>query len=474
MSGMRTVINQRKAEVAMTATLSSSRITLSSLAHARPAISLADIGQDFVNPDHYPAIHSDHLGLNVAFDQRDSHRQIRLHASSSDLKAVSLALPLATQTIDVWKAALAALPSSGHAPRLTPLLFHAAYAAGDHIASAPQPTFASLTYHSLQVNDSRNIRTDHGWRILSRIRQILLTYPDIIASPPSDADAVMDRLAALDWFPDDGNAALVRQLPFIRKALNLTPLDDNSSHIRTDAAFLSVENVVVRHYDRLLGSSRIGSSFVRIGTSSAGVYRTAQNIGGEREIQDRALIAIGSIDAEVQDSIFAVYRHMTTTASPTSSNATTPTQPVLSNRVLLMQCHLSSADLAILAGGLRLNANLTDSTSTFGHRQRLHKRHNLPAYSTVRNDANLVLVNAAVTLWQPSDDENPSNKADREVLILSLSGAKLLYDGQGSTKMTAVKERRVVVGIQSVQFDSRPTLRRALDFAQNWQEKHYA
>lgn len=459
-----------------TVSLVSLRSTLFSTAVERPIVSFRDIGTGLDPSDGHPVLQLDQLGLHVGYDVGPEARQVRVLTDSTDLKIVSSVLGTVKQTAELWQKGLAAATSAETLPPLASLLSAIVQAAGHVVENSPQPAFVSELTYELHVDDDRNIRRDHGWRVLARLRQIMLFSSVDETSTPIERDELISALSRLDWVPDDNNEDLTRSLPFVRKALDLpsTPSMEKSNDTSlTQAAFVSIDNLVIRHYDFLLGTSRVGSTFLRIGTSSVGGQRI--RLPGQADTEDSAIIAIGSVDAVIQDSIFPIIRQIQTHIISQSSNPTpppsSPTKPISkANTSLLVSGHFGSADLSVVAGGLKLRTVISDTTGSMKNVQREQKRNGNSSLMIVKNDANLALEKAEVILWQPSDGDGVP---DREVIVAVAMGVKAILNSEESSKRSSVKESRVMLALDSVTFDSRPTLRRALDFAQVWQEKHY-
>jgi len=456
------------------------------LSVGRPDISLKDVGNPNSNELSDTAVASANVdGIRLGFLNSDQRSQLQGTVGLIDVQVVTTAVGLFLSMAQIWTQAI----DSAHEAVQTDsssasLLYRILKGTIATSTTSDQPSFVYESAYSLHVEDQRNIRRDPGWMMLARLRHWLRQGVPVIITDdvpmPDVAEFVVSQLAKLDDAAG-GNADLVRQQEFVKSAfgneIEQPVVEGTSSANRSRGLFVTVDSLMMRHFGRLFESGEIAPSTLRVLSASIGLRRSA-NIRDDRPLQQlRVVTTVRSVEVEIQSGAFSAVQSTLKslekhTSSPPSSKSIQPSQDELAS-VVVIDGHLLSASLSVLASGVRLRFGVSGTHASLSHRET----------RKINGDDRLVSARSGVTvcselielaLLQPLDEHDLiTHSVDRVVISTKADGFRMVADSNGSTRRSASPHVRLLVGLNSLEFDSRPQLRAFYLFARDWRERHY-
>lgn len=442
----------------MNASLQQLKISVLSTSASRPPVSLSDIG--IFDPAGYTLCGIEQRGLTVKVDTKQYQQTLSVNTGESDIKFVSGLVGCLESMKDQCKEALTKIPKGCKTPTAQ-LISDLILPFAMDTDSIQPPAFSNEVRYALHVGDGRNIREDHGWRLLARLRQILLGQVASRTSSeiPQDLspDDIISVLYRMDWISGGSSEEMTRSQSFVRKAFAINE-SVTAENVKTSAGLVYLNRLAVRHYDKFLTTDVIGVNLLDIRSVSVGVNRCPDSASG---LQYRSLVAVEQIKFDCQDSVFGLIKVVVGRES--SKAAKSSTAEVTKDLLSLVNVQVGEARASILAGGIRAKVGLVGTDHIF-----LHQREVLEgtATSTITSSAKAL----ELGLSQP-DNAHSGVGGERIVIIFNINGAKSVLDIHGSKD--AAKNVRALLSMDYLLFDSRPTLRRFMDFTQNWQEEQY-
>lgn len=446
-------------------------------------ISLADIDDsDTRAGSAYPV-----LGASMEDFEFGLHQSIEQHyrgrAASVNVRAVNMAAKALIETSKVWDANIdlikSVTPRKASAGALLYRIIESATAAG---VTSTSPAFYFESGYELHAPDQRNIRRDAGWLMLSRLRH-WLRRSDLSAAAGTNVPAdemslrvVMEMARLEDAFCGDESLVLLQ--PFIKKTLSSTAALPQSPGIamppKVAAIFVNLGTFTLRHHGRLLESSAIASSTFALSSATAGVQQSRFTEDAQEIEHIRCVLTVKGISSELHDSMLPAIETLLTLAPRAIDKV-----PVLEvenivqpETLLTVDVHLQTAEMSVLAGGLRLRLALRDLEQALARRSG-YREHDQKNRKISHDSVFLCCKTVELALLQPKEDHDlAANLPDRIVTCLDITGVRINVDNRS----LGVKEKptitRILFGVKSVDFDSRPQLRAFLAFARDWQKQH--
>ena len=402
-------------------------------------------------------------GAAIDLTTRGSNAVMRLHSAAADIRFVTATLECTLSTAKIWAESIGRVdfgPKRFDTSLLIRGLVRPEIIERREFTEL-RPIFASVKSSPLHKEDDRNIRLNHGWRVLSQLRVLHAAVENanvnVFGDSAQGVEAFCERLGGLDWFGESAYALTLNQ-PFVQQVI--AEMDggetgQNKSGERTIT--LSSDIFSIRHYDRLLGEKRLGvSSLVVTGVAVAAVIRP-----GYEAAEYRVFGAIKSVGIDLRDSLFSLAKSipLTKTAAPgppPKSQESQPSGPIK----LVFDIHLASGGIDITAGGLRL-------TTIVG---KLHLVGLHDAFS-VRTPTSILLTYDRTTFALLAL-ANTVHKRDYPVIGASTDGLRVVMTRQSGT--ASASRVRVLVGLQSLQIETKAQLRSFLTYVQEWKDKHQA
>ncbi|ODN76792.1 hypothetical protein L202_05394 [Cryptococcus amylolentus CBS 6039] len=397
--------------------------------------------------------------------------RIRLQGTISHarLYIVTSFVPFAMAYADFWESSVK--QASLFAPEAaldSEMLFHILSSAVDSGRGAYLPSFAYVAPYGLHEQDSQlGNRRQTGWWLLARFREWLRSGP---LNGTFDRHDLPTRtsyvLAELLQYDDSlqGASQIVEAQPFFHLAFMKPSRTDANSGQRDKSTDVSlyVEELVMRHHGRSLGSRTEFTSLIMINKSSVG-YSVMSASSEKTSCQARLMAAIQSVNLQIHDSVLALANQAVHTLAerlngPKASTDLLQSEPV-GTTAMAVSVQIAGASANVVGGNLRLHLG--------AHNFLVNGVSRSKAGTTRSNKESLTasLDNLDVALLQPHETIE-ARPVDRIVLSLRTTGwASSL---QRFTSSDQIAKVRLMVGLKALEFDSRPQLRALYFFVQEW------
>ncbi|WWC57636.1 uncharacterized protein I303_100168 [Kwoniella dejecticola CBS 10117] len=336
------------------------------------------------------------------------------------------------------------------------------------------PAFAYERAYGLHVQDFRNIRTQTGWWILARFRDWYRRIPanqDIDDSIPLDriADFVVQNLCRVEETVN-GAENIIREQHFIQSVFG-QQVADNASHKATEKAMdliLYFDKLRISHHGLALSSKRLSSSNIVISKASFGGSQATGKTEQRPLAQMQLVSAVQEIKTDITDGILGLARssleYMPEIGVESSADKPVPKEQ---NAVVIGDLQIGLIDLNVRGGGLRCHLGSSQLHITGLSKKSL--RGPLPrAQQSSKETLTANCENIGLSLLQVED---PSDlMADRTIVSLQAEGLATFMDRNHDTRKIAGPEVKLVVGLKTLNFDSRPQLRAFYAFVQTWKQ----
>jgi hypothetical protein len=464
------------------------QITSSTQYLDRSQISLANVsGESAPTPPH-PVLRASLKAIGVGFHQA-TDRQLRIKLGEAELAAVDVAARALIDAAEVWKQTIASIPpNSSSSPSdhfAVTLLYRIIETAKESGITSSSPSFVYASGYELHAQDQRSIRRDPGWLMLARLRH-WLRQSDL----PSTGEGlsagefsmrVVSEMARLeDAFC--GDESLVLSQPFVKKILAASPgLQTPSEAVkpaRATSVFVNVGHLAVRHHGKMLERTAIATSSFEILGGSAAMQKSTFSKNSTEVDHLRLAVAVKDVRSEVHDSVLPAIETLLTLGRKDNAPTSPPdladksSSPHLNGdlvapaMLIVLDVHLKQAQLAVLAGGLRLGLNIAGLENAIARRS--GSSSDGKAARPIKQDSVFLCCESVnIVLAQIQEDDTA-----RVVASFVVDGVRTTVDsrlvGYNNDPMVC----RVLLGIDSVDFDSRPQLRAFLAFARDWQKAH--
>lgn len=414
---------------------------------------------------------------------QSTEQHYRARASSIDVQVVNATASAVIEVGKIWRSTMASIskPASTISPSAT-LLYKIIEAAGKDDVTLTAPAFLFDSGYELHAQDQRNIRRNPGWLMLSRLRYWLRQCKlSESAIPELSMDEMTSRIISEMIRLEDafcGDESLVLFQPFIKRSLGSTitaPSEPASSDaVKTTGFFASLGQVTLGHHGRLLESAAVASSKLSFTGATTGFERTAFKRDDKDIEQTRLVVGMKGIQSELHDSLLPGIETLLKLAPRAKEN--TPILDVEDSAepeaMISVDVHLQSADISVLAGGLRLRLAVKHLEHAMARRS--SNRQNGDDRRKISHDSVFACCEAMnLALLQPKDDHDlVANSPDRIVTFLDISGVRINVDNRSLGIKDKPTVTRIIFGVKNVEFDSRPQLRAFLAFARDWQKEH--
>ncbi|WVR03135.1 hypothetical protein IAU60_000125 [Kwoniella sp. DSM 27419] len=447
-------------------------------------LSLRDVnGLDVRTDSESPVIRLSVSGLSAHASQSQGIRaQVRL--TDATLDAVTAAIPFASYLLGTWTQAIKRISTTTPAAISDAQMLYAILkTAVDHGYADYQPAFAYERAYGLHVQDSRNIRTQTGWWLLARFRdwhrRMPMNMPTEERSLEVMAEYVIRQLCRVDYTVN-GAEEVVRSTHFIRNVFGLQVVPSLTGKPKEKAMdiFLYADSVRVRHHDRSPGTGSIASSSLGIKTASMGGTKAIGLVDDRPVTQIKLMVAVEVVESELHDSLIGLLSPVLQHASSSRklSHVTGFTsEEVDSARIIVAHGQLGLVDIDVIGGGLRLHYGSRHMQIVQSSR-RSTKISSEGSQKYAKESINATAGGMELVILEvPEDKSNPLQTEDRAIASLKTEGLRIRVD-RLARKQSPVQVQ-LLLGVKSIEFDSKPQLRSFYAYVQGWKEKqlpHYA
>jgi hypothetical protein len=483
-------------------------VTASTMSLARGQMSLLDSAdgkrpQVALAPVIEARIDNLQVGYTESIDQ-----QIRAKLAVVDVQTVTAAASCLIDIFRSWESCFAGSPRK-EPPSVSParLVYAIVRKAVASDIGATSPSFRFEGGYELHAEDQRSIRRDPGWIMLARLRhwarQMELDEDMLRQVNVSDdemATYIVSELARVEEAFCQDESLVVFQ-PFIKNILGHTAAvpdrSDDRSRRKSTGYFVNLGDFAVKHRERSLESSVIATSVVGLRGATAGVQRSSGVQDEQPYGHLRLLVAVKETHAELQDGLLPAIetllklapKNSTTGPASTVSNmatsssdrhaARTQSEDLAASMLIVLDVQLEDIQLSVLAGGLRLRLAVKNAQQAVARRQG-HRRHAAAeqlvtgSVQMLTHDSVFLCVDSIdLALLQPQEDDDlVANSPDRIVASSKVDNVRSTIDIQTRMEDKRAPTVKVIFGVESVEFDSRPQLRAFLAFARDWQKRH--
>lgn len=452
----------------VSAKVASLAVTFEASLSTTPAVHLGHADPRYNGP-HTPLARFEDRGLSLKFVKQPQHTIIRIGSSAMDARLVTASLDSVLATAHVWSSAIDRIdlgPTQDAASSLISAMLSPDALLSDAYTEL-RPIFASVKSSPLHKEDERNIRLNHGWRILSQLRVVYSAMQATSkslppAAPLGDIKELCERLGGLDWFEESAYALTLNQ-PFVQQIVG-------DSAARRSASSMSIiftsDILSLRHYDRLLGQQSLGVSSVVVTGVSAGVTSVTASEAGSPANEYRVFGAVKSIGIDIRDSILALVQSIMANKPARTHTKASPTDtgPPAGNGVALkMTCdiHLGSGGIDLTAGGVRMTAIINHLHSIVVHAP------------TPSADVSSIVVTYETSSLTMLALAQQAGKRDYPVLDMTTHALRSVFSldaGHGDED----RKVRALVGLSSLTFETKAQLRSFLFYVHEWKDKYQA
>jgi len=294
--------------------------------------------------------------------------------------------------------------------------------------------------------------------------------------------------------------SLVVFQPFIKDILGHTAAVPGAADERdkreSKGYFVNLGDFAIQHRERSVESSAITTSVFGLRGATAGVQKS-NGVQDEQMFERlRLLVAVKEIHSELQDGLLPAIETLLklatdkTTPKPASGppdasarRADTDGEvDAMVSKLIVIDVQLQDISLSVVAGGLRLRLAVRNARQAVARRQKYpHIAQDGQTADEVEareqkltHDSVFLCVEGInLALLQPQDDENEViNLPDRIVALLKVENVRSTIDLHTLGEYQRPSTVKVIFGVESVEFDSRPQLRAFLAFARDWQKRH--
>ena len=422
-------------------------------------------------------------GFLIEMRKKHQQRHFQAKTGSVDMQFLTPAGALVLGMARIWRTAFGTAQAKMHRRSSTAMLLYrivqGAIAMG---TTADQPPFVYESSYSLHVEDQRNIRRDPGWLLLARLRHwYRLGIPDLpidILSGRKIGDFVVSQLAKYED-TIGGNDDLVRRQQFIKETFghDIEPVLPDSLDARNENLdiFVIFDALSLCHFGRLLESGETAPSSMTIASASLGMQRSAV-IRNQRPLtQNRIFTALRSIDVEIRSGAFSPFQsllmHLNDDFNEEPAFESYAQKEAEQASIYIFDGHLKQASVSVLASGLRIRFGVS-GTHISVSQEKARGNGGIDAQILAQTAGTMSLDAIELAMLQPLDEHDLiTHSVDRVLVSIRAAGLCLVFDSHGSTKTSTTL--RLLVGLNTLNFDSRPQLRAFCFFVRDWQDRHF-
>jgi hypothetical protein len=461
--------NSEATGMAMTVKMATLAVGLDANMHVAPAVHLGHVDPRYDGAQ-TPLMRYENRGVSANIVKASNQTVVRIDSAATDARLVSTTLEIAQQTIARWTDTITRIdvgsPPDDAAQLICGIIHPDVTEMEQYLES--RPIFASVKSSPLHKEDERNIRLNHGWRILSQLRML---YPAMQARSKRllaskrmlDKEELCDRLGRLDWFEESAYALTLNQ-PFVQQIV--TSLDQgepiHTASSGSTSVIVASDILSLRHHDRLLGGISLGVSSIVVTGLSGGVVMEAMGGGQNVQRQHRYFGAIKSVGVDIRDSLLGLARNAP--ISTTKRGKPTVPQPEQQAHLgpqILCDVHIGSFGVDITAGGLRMTTIIDRLHTMAWHRPHLSAESSSLIVTYDKTSFNLLALGGN------------TGRPDYPVIEFATSSFRTVVT---STKQLDSPKRhlRVLVGLQNLTFETKAQLRSFLVYVHEWKDEHQA
>ncbi|WVQ94212.1 hypothetical protein IAU59_001290 [Kwoniella sp. CBS 9459] len=417
-------------------------------------------------------------GLDVGVHHAQGAR-VQIRFASSILDAVTPVVAFANGVIEPWEEAIKHISADrSHAVSDAQMLYAILKTAVDSGHTTYLPAFAYERAYGLHVQDHRNIRNQTGWWLIARFRDWHRRMPVNMPAKETSLEMMVDYVISQLCKVEDtvnGAESVVREQRFIKDVFGEYASDPSVSAQETKGkamdVFVYAERLQINHHGRLLKSLAMATSSVSLEKASIGGSR-AVGVREDRPVtQIQIVTAVEAMRSELHDSLLSLiqpilHRQSPKTSPPVSSKTQEDTALVIINNA-----HVQSLDIDVLGAGLRMHYQVGELQLT--QLSRKSTQHTAQSRNkSTRDSLNATCSSMQLALLEMSDDASTDHRSnDRTIISLKTEKLRTLLERHDSPRAGSAAESRVVLGLKSVDFESKPQLRAFYAFVQVWKEK---
>ncbi|OCF34831.1 hypothetical protein I316_03376 [Kwoniella heveanensis BCC8398] len=442
-------------------------------------ISLRDVAGLDVSESHgIPIVRWLSNSLDVGVHQGQGAR-VQVRVSSSTLDTVTPVVAFTTAFIAPWEAAVSRIRANKpYAISDAQMLYAILKTAIESGHTAYLPAFAYERAYGLHVQDHRNIRTQTGWWLIARFRDWHRRMPINISAPESSLETMADYvISQLCKFEDmvNGAESVVRQQRFIKDAFGRYASDATSTPQETKGKamdlFVYADHLQVNHHGRLLKSLAMATSSLTLDKASVGVSKATGVRDDQPVTQVEIVTAIETTRSRVHDSLLSLIQPVLNRQSPRTSTPVNTRDRQDKTVVVIANVQVQSVDIDVFGAGLRLHYQVDRLLVTQLSRKSFQYS-SQPSLEPSRNIVNATCSSMQLTLLEASTDQSTEDRStDRIIVSLKTEALRTVLERNDSSRAEIAVETRVVLGLRSVDFESKPQLRAFYAFVQVWKER---
>lgn len=418
--------------------------------------------------------------LGLTFHQGLNEKTIQVKANDLSAHGATPGLPIVTYLVHTWRKVITDLPKREPKHALANLIFDILKEAST-LPDLPLPAFVHEGSYGLHVDDQRSIRRDPGWFTLARLRQWMrmLKAPPAHERPsgPAMARMTVAELARMDALLGVTEDLVVAQ-PFLRKAFGK---DLKTAGLTPDAyatvkfgLFANVQSLSSRHYGRLLETGAVAISMVQIEGVTLANQRTVawKDKHPVTDVSTHVVVQKGTVD--VQNSFLsgvnAYFSHVE--ANPQEIREMPIVKAVDHASTIATDVRVESLNVGVTGGGLRLDLSLDSGrASATLKRSRVSDdiaEHRIENKNALLNCGSVKLILREDPATTPSEEVG----TDRSLVLATLRGIKCSADKLFDDRDKKGGSTRLLIGLDALEFDSRPQLKAFYDFGRSWRKDH--
>lgn len=424
------------------------------------------------------------LDFGVTLHQEPESVTIQSKVTALEVHSATPGVPVISNILDLWMPVIKNLPKSD-LPNTTEWLLYdiltQAIATG---TSLSLPAFMYEASYGLHLDDQRNIRRDVGWGFIQRLRYWMRQMeqhgqmrPNVLRpGGPSMAKTIVVDLAKVD----DGfgqTAETIADIPFLSKVLgkDLQAAGCAPPAIPSQlSVFIRLEDGEVRHYGRQLQTDAIAWSKVKIEAASVAYANLKTWVQNMPLSNVRSVISVRSIDFDLKDSSFAaneaIIRHIDEHRKEIKELKVV--EAVEGASTVVIDVHLDNFRAGLTFGGMRGETCLKNGQVAVTMERSCRNGNE----GSLQLEQRTCIFNCAAldnVLAKFPDDPHDDHTAPVPMITSALHGIKAGIATNFNSQDNSLSFQRILVGLETLDFDSRPQLKHFYEFLQEWRRRFW-
>lgn len=423
------------------------------------------------------------LDLGVTVHQEPESLTIQSKVTALEVHSATPGVPVISNILDIWMPVIKSLPKSPEKNTAEALLYDILTQAITTSTSLSLPSFMYEASYGLHLDDQRNIRRDVGWGAIQRLRYWMRQMdqqgqfqPNVIRpSGPSMAKTIVMDLAKVD----DGfgqTVETVANIPFLTKVLSKDLQAAGCAPPPTPnqiGVYVRLERGEVRHYGRQLQTDNIAWSMIKIEAASVAYANLKTYVENLPLSNVRSVISVRNIEFDLKDSSFAaneaIIRHID--AHRKEIKELKVVEAVEGASTVVIDVHLDRFKSGLTFGGMRGETSLDHGQVAVTLERRCSNANNC----TLELEQRTCIFNCAAleSVLAKCPDDPRDESAPVPIITAALRGIKAGMATNFNSQDHLLSFQRVLVGLESLDFDSRPQLKHFYEFVQDWRKRFW-